>query len=78
MCSSLSHRKRLISSRRKIYNAFCRLHDAGISHNDVEPRNILLTPSGEVKVVDFHVASEHKCPADGCDYYERISRYLNF
>ncbi len=65
-----------MSSRTKVYDAFCRLHDVGISHRDVEPRNILLTPSGEVKVIDFHVASEHKCPGDECDDGEYIKSIL--
>ncbi|NLU84705.1 serine/threonine-protein kinase [Rhodococcus sp. HNM0569] len=31
-------------------------HDAGVVHRDVKPGNILITPSGQVKITDFGIA----------------------
>ncbi|GGC64274.1 serine/threonine protein kinase [Hoyosella rhizosphaerae] len=31
-------------------------HDAGLVHRDVKPGNILITPSGQVKITDFGIA----------------------
>jgi serine/threonine protein kinase len=33
------------------------LHEQGLIHRDVKPANLMLTPSGRVKVLDFGVAS---------------------
>ncbi|MFE9064669.1 serine/threonine-protein kinase [Streptomyces violaceusniger] len=40
----------------QLCDALAEAHDAGVLHRDVKPSNILITPSGIVKVLDFGVA----------------------
>jgi len=37
-------------------DALAHAHDRGVVHRDVSPGNIMVTPSGEVKVLDFGIA----------------------
>ncbi len=39
-------------------------HRAGVVHRDVKPANLMRTPAGAVKVVDFGLARLHDAPAD--------------
>lgn len=54
--------------RISIRSAFVKLHDMGIEHRDVAPRNVVLDEkTGEWTVVDFAKADlTHKCPGASC------------
>lgn len=49
--------KRALEILLQIAYALCHLHTHGIVHGDVKPENILITESGQVKLIDFGIAS---------------------
>ncbi|MBU2561779.1 MAG: protein kinase [Nanoarchaeota archaeon] len=55
--SNLSERDTLILFA-KVARAVGGIHDAGITHRDIKPRNILVTPKGDVFIVDYGTATE--------------------
>ena len=40
----------------QIFTALAFIHERGIAHRDIKPRNVLLTPDGLVKLIDFGVS----------------------
>ena len=44
------------NSARRIADALEAAHEHGIIHRDLKPANIKITPTGEVKVLDFGLA----------------------
>jgi serine/threonine-protein kinase len=53
-------------------------HDAGIDHRDVKPGNVMITPNGRVKVVDFGIARAMAwTPLTGPGPVEGTAAYLS-
>lgn len=48
--------KRALEILLQIAYALCHLHTHGVIHGDVKPENILITESGQVKLIDFGIA----------------------
>jgi len=52
----------------RILNAYRHLHKQGVIHSDVHPANIILSASGELKIIDFglsRIVSRDQVPARG-------------
>jgi len=49
-------RQALISLAARLAAAYVTLHDLGVVHGDVHPGNVLVTPSGEIRLIDFGLA----------------------
>lgn len=48
--------KRSLEITLQVAYALCHLHTHGVIHRDVKPENILITESGDIKVIDFGIA----------------------
>ncbi|OCB90009.1 kinase-like protein [Sanghuangporus baumii] len=55
--SSVPFRDRL-----RIFELLSALHKIGIIHKDIEPRNIVRSSDGSLKLIDFSQAGFHDCP----------------
>ena len=49
-------RERALAIAQQIAAALQHMHEMGIVHRDMKPENVLLTTSGQVKIVDFGIA----------------------
>ena len=50
--------KSAVGSCVQILSALSAAHEAGIIHRDVKPQNIIVTPSGKMKLTDFGIARD--------------------
>ncbi|KAJ3740189.1 hypothetical protein DFH05DRAFT_1559922 [Lentinula detonsa] len=49
--------------KRKLFAMTQKLHELGIEHRDISPRNILMDQDENLRIIDFHISKlGHKCP----------------
>ncbi|HEX6903026.1 MAG TPA: lanthionine synthetase LanC family protein [Thermoanaerobaculia bacterium] len=57
-------RRALLALCREVCAAYARLHERGVLHGDVHPRNVLVAGDGSVRLVDFGYARWDEAPGD--------------
>jgi eukaryotic-like serine/threonine-protein kinase len=53
----------LLALARSVLDAYARLHDRGVVHGDVHPRNVLVSAAGEARLIDFGIARWEASPS---------------
>ncbi len=54
-----------------------RLHEVGLEHKDLEPRNILESDDGTLRIIDFHNSEKHVCPgSEECEELRNFQEKL--
>src|SRR5262249_45402853 len=54
-----------IAITHEVLDALEHAHESGVIHCDIKPGNVMLTPNGRVKVLDFGIASQMANPRAG-------------
>ena len=54
----------LLALCRALLAAYARLHESGVIHADVHPRNVLVGPAGEIHLIDFGLSLAEDLPGD--------------
>ncbi|KAJ7757173.1 hypothetical protein B0H14DRAFT_408197 [Mycena olivaceomarginata] len=66
-----------VTQRRTLLSHLVRLHRTGIQHNDIEPRNVTLSPSSAPVIIDFDNASlDHVCQGKSCTELLEVAQRL--
>lgn len=67
----------LIKSRRILFARLVRLHQSGVVHNDIEPRNVTQSETMGPLIIDFDEASfDHVCTGESCKELCRVAQVL--
>ncbi len=74
--SSILPDKEILAIAQQIANALDRAHQFGVVHRDLKPGNVMITPTGEVKLLDFGLSLLLK-PASETALSETISLVPN-
>ncbi|KAJ7454658.1 hypothetical protein FB451DRAFT_1143991 [Mycena latifolia] len=68
-----------LQEKKNIYDTLVTIHQKGVEHGDVAPRNVVRRPGGGIVFIDFGNAKEHSCPGtDTCSELQRLLCALVF
>jgi serine/threonine protein kinase/Flp pilus assembly protein TadD len=56
MAQASPEQRQALAIVRQIAEAMCEAHDSGLVHGDLKPSNVMLEPSGTVRILDFGLA----------------------